>query len=725
MSDKKGKYQQLVDEIKTIEKQLSEKKMKAAELAEETYSVEAPENFEPQFREIQKKIAAYFSSLEFDNVTGEIKVRDERYLLNRSSSLSYDFFQGLMTLLDENTGDGTFELAYDLLFDIAHIIGKKDAEKYADELGLETPIDKLSAGPVHFAFTGWAKVEILQESTPSPDENFFLKYIHHNSFEADAWIKEKGGSEEAVCAMSAGYSSGWCAQSYGVELTAVEVKCSAKKSDDHCEFIMAHPSRIADYIEGYTKEGHSIPSFFERNFFKKQLADKKALIRSAEEFSKVGSITVNFVDDNAKWSVETYKIFEIDRRQKKDLFKAYLSRLDQATKEIMKDNIDRLRKEGESFEMKNLLHFEEEENKKWIVSSFSPLMDEQNTVIGMRGLIQDITHHMTGDRELDHFFKISADLLCIANHKGYFIKVSPAWTELLGYTEEELLSQPYVNFVHPDDRIKTYNEKNRLPGDFSPSVFENRYLTKSGEVVYLSWHSRVDELTKLIYSTARNVTNERKKEERLLSSLDEKELLLREIHHRVKNNLQVISSLLSLQSGMKTKTSNLEKLYEDSQNRIKSMAAIHEMFYKSESLDKINFPVYVRKLVIDLIYSLKGVENKIDLDFKSDDIRFDLDTAIPLGLIVNEIVTNALKHGLKDRKKGLITVSFKRIDDEHVELLIGDDGKGVSRNPLEQKDETLGIMLITNLVEQIGAEIDFIEDQEGTNFRIVIPQSVH
>lgn len=288
-----------------------------------------------------------------------------------------------------------------------------------------------------------------------------------------------------------------------------------------------------------------------------------------------------------------------------------------------------------------------------------------------------------------------------------------------------MLSQPYVNFVHPDDRIKTYNEKNRLPGDFSPSVFENRYLTKSGEVVYLSWHSRVDELTKLIYSTARNVTNERKKEERLLSSLDEKELLLREIHHRVKNNLQVISSLLSLQSGMKTKTSNLEKLYEDSQNRIKSMAAIHEMFYKSESLDKINFPVYVRKLVIDLIYSLKGVENKINLDFKSDDIRFDLDTAIPLGLIVNEIVTNALKHGLKDRKKGLITVSFKRIDDEHVELLIGDDGKGVSRNPLEQKDETLGIMLITNLVDQIGAEIDFIEDQEGTNFRIVIPQSVH
>jgi PAS domain-containing protein len=101
------------------------------------------------------------------------------------------------------------------------------------------------------------------------------------------------------------------------------------------------------------------------------------------------------------------------------------------------------------------------------VSSFTPILNDENTVKGMRGLIQDITHHMTGDRELDHFFKISADLLCIANHKGYFVKVSPAWSELLGYSESELLSQPYLNFVHPEDRDGTNQEKFRLPRKFN------------------------------------------------------------------------------------------------------------------------------------------------------------------------------------------------------------------------------------------------------------------
>lgn len=722
MSLDKKKYESLKAEIKALEQKLEQKRRLASELSNENYAVEVPSAFSDQFLKLQRKMEEYFSSIHFDPSSGEINIQGERYLLTRSSSLSYDFFQGLLSLLDENTGGSTFELAYDLLFDIAHIIGKKDAEKYADKLGLLTPIDRLSAGPEHFAFTGWAKVEILEGSNPSPDEDFILKYRHAHSFEASAWIKEKGHSDESVCAMSAGYSSGWCSYSFGIELTSIEVTCSAKKNEEHCEFIMAPPSKIIEYSQDYRKKGKSLPSFFERNFFKKQLEEKKALIRSAEEFSKVGSINVNFINDTGQWSIETYKVFNIDPKRKKELYKAYLSRLDAPTKSLFKEKVEKLKNDGEQFEMKHILHCEDEV-KKWVVSSFSPLRDNGDAIIGMRGLVQDITHHMTGDRELDHFFKISTDLLCIANHKGYFIKISQAWTELLGYSEEELLSQPYINFVHPDDRNITSDERTRLPGDYSPTVFENRYITKSGEVVYLNWHSRVDELTTLIYATARDVTKERKKEERLLSSLGEKELLLREIHHRVKNNLQVISSLLSLQSGMRNKETKLEQLYEDSQNRIKSMSAIHEMFYKSETLDKINFPVYVEKLVVDLIYSLKGAANQIDLDFKTDEIKIDLDTAIPLGLIVNEVITNSLKHGLKDVSKGKIRVHFTKQDSGEVFLKIGDNGKGVKSNPLSEKEETLGMMLITNLIDQIGANISYLPNEAGTNYLIVMPST--
>jgi len=172
---------------------------------------------------------------------------------------------------------------------------------------------------------------------------------------------------------------------------------------------------------------------------------------------------------------------------------------------------------------------------------------------------------------------------------------------------------------------------------------------------------------------------------------------------------------------MKKSNVKLEQLYEDSQNRIKSMSAIHEMFYRSESLDKIEFPVYAKKLVIDLIYSLKGKENNINLDFSTDDIQFDLDTAIPLGLIVNEIITNALKHGFSQAKDGTITVHFKKSDSGEIHLFIGDSGEGSKDNPLEQQEETLGMMMINDLVEQIGASITYLSEEKGINYLVVIP----
>ena len=460
------------------------------------------------------------------------------------------------------------------------------------------------------------------------------------------------------------------------------------------------------------------------DLYRKQLLEtnQELIMRSAEEFSKVGIIDVNFIEDKAVWTREVDKMFEIEPDNKDDLYDTFLSRLDDRSKEVLKCEIDNLKLNGEGFEMKTVLHFSDRESK-FVVMAFSAIEDMDNRIVGMKGLVQDISPQMIEGRELDYFFNMSADLLCIANHEGYFVKLSPGWSELLGYTEEELKSKPYLEFVHPDDRIVTSNEKSDILKAKSVSLFENRYITKSGEIVRLSWHTRVDEFTNFIYSTARNVTEEREKEEQLISSLSEKKLLLREIHHRVKNNLQVISSLLSLQSGMKNSDARLEQLYRDSQNRIKSMAAIHEMFYKSESLDRMDFPVYVKKLIIDLIYSLKGNESEIELDFHSEEVQFDLDTAIPLGLIINEIITNALKHAFNGRNSGVITVSFDTSNDNHVKLTIGDNGKGVNEDedPLTLKNETLGMLLINSLIDQIGASIHFRKNKKGVNYEILIP----
>ena len=151
---------------------------------------------------------------------------------------------------------------------------------------LKEPIDRLSAGPVLFAYTGWANVEVLPDSCPTPDQNFFLKYRHHNSFEAQAWIKAGRESDIPVCVMNSGYSSGWCAESFGIPLTAVEIACEAHGAD-HCTFIMSPPDRIHEYLAkestAMNTEAYDVPVFFQRKYaedkLKESLIQKETLLR--------------------------------------------------------------------------------------------------------------------------------------------------------------------------------------------------------------------------------------------------------------------------------------------------------------------------------------------------------------------------------------------------------------------------------------------------------------
>ena len=710
--------EEIESEIKKTEKKLSELKRSLAEKSDYKNVFSSPEVFKEMFLKVQDKFSDYFGDKTFYPSEGKIEINNERYILMRSSSISFDFFQGLMTLLEENGETSSFELAADMLFDIAHIIGRKDAKKYHESLDLKESLHKLSAGPVHFAFTGWAKVKILPDSNPAPNENFFLKYIHENSFEAEAWIKAGKTTKEAVCAMSAGYSSGWCEESFGIPLIAVEVSCKAK-NDDECMFLMAPPSEISKHLLNERIDRKNLPNFFERNLIKKRLQEKEEQLKQTERFSKIGSWTYYFENNKVFWSEEVYSIFEIDSNVKVNLFEEYYSRIDNNTKIELEKHLKNTKEKGESYEIRHIVHCTNS-IKKWIIASGSPIFDNENNVIGVKGLIQDITKNILGTRELDHFFNMSVDLLCIANSDGYFVKVSPSFTKLLGYSEEELLSTPYINFVHPDDRKETANEADQLAHHNQTLNFENRYITKSGETLILNWNSSPDTLTGLIYCNVRDITKEKKAKEKLLSNLSEKEVLLREIHHRVKNNLQIISSLLSLQSGLNTKNADLAYLYTDSQNRIKSMAAIHEMFYKSESLDQVDFSIYLKKLISDLIHTFRGSKNEISLDLKTNKVWVNLDTAIPLGLIINEIITNSIKHGLKPGEKGTIIARFEKTNTNQLKLIIGDDGVG-SDNILEKKgDSTLGVMLINSLVEQLDGEIKQLNDRPGTIYEIIL-----
>lgn len=268
-------------------------------------TVRVPEAVASPFRRAQDYVERYFRGKSFNPRQGTISISGERYILLRAASMSVEFFD-LVTSLYEDKGPGEARgVASNLLFDIAHAIGKADARAFHRKMGVTDPIEKLSAGPVHFSHTGWAFVDILPESHPGPEGDYFLIYDHPYSFESDTWLRSKRRSTFPVCVMNAGYSSGWCEESFGVPLVAVEIECLAA-GGKHCRFIMAPPSRIEAHLAHYRRRARSraglakrrtpvsIPEFFQRKRMEDELRRSHELLEQ-----RVRERTAELTDANA------------------------------------------------------------------------------------------------------------------------------------------------------------------------------------------------------------------------------------------------------------------------------------------------------------------------------------------------------------------------------------------------------------------------------------------
>lgn len=201
----------------------------------------------------------------------------------------------------------------------------------------------------------------------------------------------------------------------------------------------------------------------------------------------------------------------------------------------------------------------------------------------------------------------------------------------------------------------------------------------------------------------------------ILKQKEEKDVLLKEVHHRVKNNMQVITSLLNIQSWYIKDPESL-KLIAESKNRIKSMALIHEKLYESKEFSRINFADYIDSLVSELI-SAYGINQEIVVDKKIESENFSIDTIIPLGLLINEIISNSLKYAFDGKEKGEILIQLSNHPDGY-HLIIGDNGKGIPKNVLDNESTTLGLELIKLLTDQLNGHVKILE-REGTYFEVI------
>jgi PAS domain S-box-containing protein len=281
-------------------------------------------------------------------------------------------------------------------------------------------------------------------------------------------------------------------------------------------------------------------------------------------------------------------------------------------------------------------------------------------------------------------------------------------------------------YVHPEDaQFITEGMKKSLEIQ-EPTFgteFEHRIIRRDGEIRYMAIHIRVIPPTESknarIFGAVQDVTEHKIAENKLKESLEEKEMLLKEIHHRVKNNLMVISSLLNLQSRY-IKDKEALDIFKESQNRAKSMALIHERLYRSTDLKKIDFGDYIHTLATDLFRTYISDPSLINLKMNLENVMVDINTTVPLGLIVNELVTNSMKHAFPKGAQGDINIEFYKKEDVFT-LIVSDTGVGFPEDLDFRNTASLGLQLVNNLVSQIDGEIT-LDKSYGTEFKITFEE---
>lgn len=366
--------------------------------------------------------------------------------------------------------------------------------------------------------------------------------------------------------------------------------------------------------------------------------------------------------------------------------------------------------------------------------SASMLYDESGNVVGAMGVSRDITKAREAkQKELVQAAKLKAivegrsHLIWTVNSDNELVLFNRNFYEFYKQNFRKRIGEGDVPWDDLDqllteDQREIMAERYERAFEGKEQFFEVQFRNERGMEVWMEIHLnpiKIEEKDMRVFevsSIAQDITDKKFAEDSIQASLKEKEVLLQEIHHRVKNNLQVISSILNLQSSY-IKDTKIVSILRESQNRIKSMAFIHESLYGAKDFSSINFSDYVKNLAQNLIYSYRIQEDKVKLSLNLKPVHLPLDSAIPCGLIINELVSNALKYAFPEDRKGKVEIQLY-LKDDHVNLQVADDGVGLPDDFNLEQTESLGLQLVSTLAEQLSASME-INSENGTSFNLI------
>jgi PAS domain S-box-containing protein len=359
-------------------------------------------------------------------------------------------------------------------------------------------------------------------------------------------------------------------------------------------------------------------------------------------------------------------------------------------------------------------------------------MDPSGKILAVTSFSRDITEKKRAEAELKETKDYLEKLLSYANAPiivwdpdNRITSFNHAFERLTGWRAETVLGQD-LQILFPDaSREESLAKIGRtLEGEQWESV-EIPILQRSGGVRLVLWNSaniygQGGRTLRATIAQGQDITERKEAEQKLKASLDEKEVLLKEIHHRVKNNLQIIASMLSLQlESIKEEADRVQLL--ESQNRVGTLALIHEKLYGSEDLARIPFDRYIADLASSLLRSYRELAPHVELDLDLEEVHLGIGTSIPLSLILHELVSNTMKHAFRERAKGRLAIGLRRLGKDRYQMTVLDDGIGLPEDLDVEGVKSLGFQLVSVLARQIGAEVQ-IRRQGGTEFRLTFEE---
>ncbi|HWR88674.1 MAG TPA: PAS domain-containing protein, partial [Dissulfurispiraceae bacterium] len=467
-----------------------------------------------------------------------------------------------------------------------------------------------------------------------------------------------------------------------------------------------------------------------------KLRQSEALLSKSQQIGHIGSWELDLVADMLTWSDEVYRIFGVHPGEFTPSVATFLEAVHPDDREAVNAAYSESVSEGrDTYQIEHRLVRGDNGEVRFVIEKCEHFKEDTGGIVRSVGMVQDITERKRAEealRQSEALLRKSQEIGHIGSWERDLVANRLTWSDevyrIFGVVPGEFTPsvEAFFEAVHPDDREAVnavYSESVREGRD----IFEIEHRLVRGDngeirfVLEKCEHVK-DAEGSIVRSVGmvQDITERKMAEDALRASLEEKTVLLKEIHHRVKNNLQIVSSLLNLQADQEKNEAALAAL-RDTQNRVRSMAMLHEMLYRTESLARVDFASYIEGLCAQLFHALSADPHRVRLDCRAAAVELGLDHAVPCGLLVNELVSNAIEHAFPEGRAGSITVELCRRADDRLVLTVADDGIGLPAGLDISHTSTLGLQLVRILTTQLKGTLD-VKRGKGTAFHVTFPR---